>query len=81
MTIRHVGDFDKMSDTAEGITLVSEKETEEPTIKDLADRIDCLQKNLASYKKFLIQLLNETADRIIKEQKKPKPQIEAGYRY
>jgi hypothetical protein len=46
----------------------------------IIDKIDCLQRDLAGFKGYLLQYIDEAIYRALKELRKPKPYIERGYR-
>ena len=46
----------------------------------IIDKIDCLQRDFAGFKAFLIQYINEAIDKALREKRKPKPYVEPGYR-
>jgi hypothetical protein len=48
--------------------------------EEIIDKIDCLQRDFAGFKAYLIQYLNETIDRALKERSKRRPYVEVGYR-
>ncbi len=50
--------------------------------KDLLiiDKIDCLQRDFAGFKAYLLQYINDAIDRALKERSKRRPYIEPGYR-
>ena len=48
--------------------------------EEIIDKIDCLQRDFAGFKAFLIQYINEAIDSALREKRKPKPYVEVGYR-
>lgn len=47
---------------------------------DLGDRVDCLGRNLANLRSDIREIVREAVSQALRELRKPKPHIEAGYR-
>ena len=46
----------------------------------IIDKMDCLQRDFASFKPFLMSYIDQKIDRAVEEIRKRKPHVEVGYR-
>ena len=46
----------------------------------IIDKVDCLQRDFAGFKGFLIQYIDDKIDSAVREIRKRKPYVEVGYR-